>query len=253
MSGWIDIHCHCLPGVDDGPATLSESLELCRQLVDSGVAAVIATPHQLGRYEGRNSATQIRSAVANLQIELDRASIPLRVHPGGEVRIDPGVATLLQRDRVLSLGDTKTSLLLELPLEIDVNPVRLIDQLQKQNVRTIIAHAERYAGVVRSPDAVLNWIAAGACLQVNADSLLGNAGSSFEACAWELLRRGLVSMVASDAHDPIRRRPRIAEVASILAHEIGASPARQLLRENPQRVLSGEPIVPVTTFADGRS
>lgn len=232
---------------------MAESIQLCRQLVDSGVEAVIATPHQLGRYEGRNTAAQIRAAVAQLQAELDKASILLRVMAGGEVRIDPGVSTLLQRDQVLSLGDQKKALLLELPFEIAVNPVRLIDQLQAQGVTTLIAHVERYAGVIRAPDAVLNWIGAGAVLQVNADSLLGDAGSAVEACAWELLRRGLVSVVASDAHDPTRRKPRIAEVARMLAMEIGASPARQLLRENPQRLLAGESVMRVTAFVDDPS
>ena len=73
---WIDIHCHCLPGVDDGPNTLSGALDLCRQLVANGVGQVIATPHQLGRYEARNLAGEIRSAVARLQSELERATIP---------------------------------------------------------------------------------------------------------------------------------------------------------------------------------
>ncbi len=247
---WIDLHCHCLPGVDDGPNTLAGALELCRMLVAQGVGQVVATPHQLGRYEGRNSALDIRAAVARLSEELDRASILLKIQVGAEVRIDPGVATLLQRDQILSIADAKRYVLLELPLDISVNPVRLIHQLGEQGIGTVIAHAERYAAVVRQPALVIDWIAAGAVLQINADSLLGESGGAIEACAWELLRRGTVAAVASDAHDAVRRKPRIADVAQVLAGEVGATVARQLLRENPERILLGQPTVPVIAFVE---
>lgn len=248
---WIDIHCHCLPGVDDGPPSLAAALDLCRALVLDGVIDVIATPHMLGRYEGRNAAGDIRRAVVALQAEIDRAAIPLRLHSGGEVRIDPGVGVLIQRDQILTLADKKRHALIELPHEIAVNPARLITQLAGQGIVSIIAHVERYPTVLRDPNIVIGWIQEGAALQVNAESLLGEAGAAAEACAWNLLRRGSVSLVASDAHDTARRRPRLSAVARLLAREIGATPARQLLFDNPQRVLSGEPLQPVVSFVDG--
>lgn len=189
--------------------------------------------------------------MTSLQSELDSAAIPLRVHAGGEVRIDPGVAALLQRDQVLTLADRGEYLLLELPLDIPVNPIRLIDQLASQGISTVIAHAERYPSVVKQLAHAVNWVQAGAALQVNAGSLLGEAGETVAMCAWELLRRGMVSVVASDAHDPVRRKPRLGEIADVLANEVGASPARQLLRENPLRILDGLPIRPVVAFVDG--
>jgi protein-tyrosine phosphatase len=250
---WIDIHCHCLPGMDDGPNSMAGAIGLCRQLVGEGVGQVIATPHQLGRYEERNSARDVRAAVVELQRELDRLSIPLRVHAGGEVRIDPGVVTQLRGDQVLSLADGRKYLLLELPPEVLVNPQRLFVQLEAEGVRAVIAHVERYPAVIKQPDHALSWARAGAALQVNAGSLLGEEGNAVKACAWELLRRGLVSLVASDAHDPLLRRPLIAKVADVLAQEIGATPARQLLRENPQRILLGRPLAPVIAFVDGQA
>lgn len=247
---WIDIHCHCLPGIDDGPNTPAGALELCRKLVEQGVGQVVATPHQLGRYEGRNLAADVRTATATLQTELDREGVPLRIHAGGEVRIDPAVGTLLQRDKILTLADGRKFLLLELPLDVMVNPLRLVAQLASEGITTILAHVERYPSVVSRPDSVIGWIQSGASLQVNGDSLLGAAGRAVEECAWELLRRGSVSVIASDAHDAIRRPPRFAELAEILAQEIGASPARQLLRENPERILKGQPLKPVVAFVD---
>ena len=88
QAGYVDIHCHCLPAVDDGPATRAEALALCQSLVDDGITAVIATPHQLGRFCDCNEATEIREAVSLLNEELRSTSISLIVAPGGDVRVD---------------------------------------------------------------------------------------------------------------------------------------------------------------------
>src|ERR1700723_1863897 len=84
----VDIHCHVLPGMDDGPPTPADSVELCRALVRDGITTVIATPHQLGRYEGQNSAADVRTAVSKLQLALAELKVPLHVVPGGDVRVD---------------------------------------------------------------------------------------------------------------------------------------------------------------------
>src|SRR5262245_44755354 len=88
----VDVHCHVLPGVDDGPATIDDSLAVCRALVRDGITTVIVTPHQLGRFEGRNLASDIRKRVGELQAILDLRRIPLRLVAGGEVRIDHRIA-----------------------------------------------------------------------------------------------------------------------------------------------------------------
>src|SRR5437016_13632743 len=83
----VDMHCHCLPGIDDGPPTMAEAIALCRAVVADGTTTVVATPHQLGAY-AQNGGAAIRSAVAKLQAALDADRIPLRVLAGAEVRID---------------------------------------------------------------------------------------------------------------------------------------------------------------------
>src|SRR5438105_8801611 len=88
VSQCVDIHCHILPGIDDGPKDLDETLTLARSLMRDGITTVIATPHQLGRYDGQNIATDIRARVAELQTILDEKRIPLRIIAGAEVRVD---------------------------------------------------------------------------------------------------------------------------------------------------------------------
>src|SRR3954469_23259507 len=97
----VDIHCHCLPCLDDGPDSLVESLSLCRALVADGITTVVATPHQLGRYDLRTSGTEIARAVAALRRSLMVEGIPLRVLPGADVRLDERILRLVADGHVL--------------------------------------------------------------------------------------------------------------------------------------------------------
>jgi protein-tyrosine phosphatase len=108
----MDVHCHCLPGLDDGPVNTPEALALCRDLVADGIRTVVATPHQLGRYEGRNGGPQIRAAVAQLQQALAQEQIPLVVLAGADVRIDERIPELLESGEVLAVGEAGRYLLL---------------------------------------------------------------------------------------------------------------------------------------------
>ena len=96
--GFVDVHCHCLPAVDDGPAGIVEALNLCRALADDGIRSVIATPHQLGRFCGRNKPAEIREAVSLMNERLSQTGIELTVVAGGDVRVDERVCEFLQRD-----------------------------------------------------------------------------------------------------------------------------------------------------------
>src|SRR5947208_12051611 len=98
VSQSVDIHCHVLPGIDDGPKNLDESLTLCRALMRDGITTIIATPHQLGRYDGHNVASEVRRRVGELQTILDSKKIPLKILSGGEVRIDERIGKLLTED-----------------------------------------------------------------------------------------------------------------------------------------------------------
>jgi len=232
------VHCHCLPGLDDGPPTMADAVSLCRALVRDRVAAVVATPHQLGPYGFRNSPAKVRAAVADLRAALDDAGVPLTVLPGGDVRIDERLPQLLAEDRVLTVADGGAHLLLELPGGGWVDPLPLIEPLVGSGVTPIITHPERKHEIARDPAAVAEWVAAGAALQVTAGSLLGEFGVEAEAAAWRLLEDGRVSLVASDAHGCDRRPPRLAPAMGRLRRRLGGRAATLLCVENPRRILA---------------
>src|SRR5262245_42062706 len=109
----VDVHGHVLPAVDDGPQSIDDTLALCRALVRDGITDVIVTPHQLGRYEGRNLPADIRRRTAEVRMILDARRIPLRLACGGEVRVDERIGKFLEEDRILTLADNGKYLLLE--------------------------------------------------------------------------------------------------------------------------------------------
>jgi protein-tyrosine phosphatase len=233
----VDIHCHCLPGVDDGPATLDDAVALCRALVADGITTAIATPHQLGRYDRRNSGPEVRAAVEKLREALARLGVPLAVLPGADVRVDERLPALLDAGHVLTLGDTGKYVLLELPHETYIDPLPLIRLLVARGIRPLVSHPERHEHVSKRPQLVVPWLKHGALLQVTSGSLVGDFGSSAERCAWELMNSAAVAFVASDAHGAVKRPPRMSAAIDLIGRRLGKAVAARVCVENPARVL----------------
>jgi protein-tyrosine phosphatase len=242
VSRCADIHCHCLPGLDDGPASIEEALALCQALALDGITTVVATPHQLGRYDRLNSASQIREAVAELTAALASEAIPLEVLPGGDVRIDERIPRLLEMDEVVTVADAGYHLLLELPHDLFVDPLPMINLLREHGMQSIMTHPERHPYLYGTIDWATDWIKHGAVLQLTAGSLLGDFGGRAFEQAWQLIEAGLASLLATDAHDALRRPPRLTAALTALEERIGREAARLLAIDNPLRVLAGKPI-----------
>jgi protein-tyrosine phosphatase len=240
---YVDIHCHCLPGVDDGPATISESLSLCRALVDDGVTTVVATPHQLGRFSERNEAEHIRERVTALNEQVESNGIGLNIVPGGDVRVDERICQLIEADRILTLADGGKYILLELPHEIFIDIEPLLVGLSTLGIRAIISHPERHPIIAGQPSVLLRWLAQSAHIQVTCASLLGDFGAAAQQAAWHFLTLGWVCFVATDAHDLDGRRPRMKAAYDQIRAKLGDGTARRVCIENPLRVLEGREVL----------
>jgi protein-tyrosine phosphatase len=240
----VDIHCHCLPGLDDGPADMAGAVRLARELVADGVTHVVATPHQLGRFATSYGGDQIRQAAQDLRMELDSRDIPLQVAPGAEIRIDPRVPEMIATGELLTLADQHRYVLVELPLESWVDPSPLIVRLKDMGIATILAHPERYEVLAARPAAVAPWLQEGALLQINAASITG--------LAWTWLGFGWVSLVATDAHGMPGRNPGMSAAIDRLAARMGHALARRLCLENPDAVLAGRALARPPRIGPGR-
>jgi len=234
-----DIHCHCLGGIDDGPATMPESLALCRALVDDNISSVIATPHQLGRFCDCNEAEKIREEVFELNEELKSNDIALTVVPGGDVRVDERICRLLEADRILTLADGGKYILLELPHEIFIDIEPLIVELAYLGVQAIISHPERHIILAREDRTLRKWLEHGVYLQITAASLIGEFGVEVQNAAWHFLSSGSASLVATDSHDLYGRRPCMKAAFESIRTRLGEETARLVCIENPLRVLKG--------------
>jgi len=246
--GFVDIHCHCLPAVDDGPVTTAEALALCRALVDDGVTTVIATPHQLGRFSGCNEAAQIREDVSALNEELKSNDIALTIMPGADVRVDERICQLLKADKILTLADGRKYILLELPHDVFIDIEPLLVELASLGIQAIISHPERHPILVNQPTILLKWLEQSAHFQVTSGSLLGQFGPTARRAAWNFLTSGWASLIANDSHDTNQRKPCMKAAFERISIELGEDTARLICIKNPLRVIKGQDIVPVDSI-----
>lgn len=234
---YVDMHCHCLPGLDDGPQTMADSLALCRALVADGITTVVATPHQLGRYDGRNTSSDICRAVGQLNDAVLHEGLPIKIVPGAEVRIDERLVRLLEQHQIMTVADADRYLILELPNENCIGLLPVWYELATLGISVILTHPERAEWLCRNPEAILPCVKQGMILQITAGSLIGDYGPRAEVTSWQLLAMGAVSLVASDAHDSRMRPPRMLEARMAISSELSPRFARSVCVENPLRIL----------------
>ncbi len=245
---FADIHCHCLPGLDDGPATMAESFALCRRLANEGIATVVATPHQLGRFEGCNEAARVREAVRSLNESLGNSDIQLKVVPGGEVRVDERICELLETDEILTLADGGRYILLELPHQVFIDIEPLLTELASMGIQSVISHAEKITPLAAQPKVLLRWLEHSAHLQITASSLVGDFGLEVQRAAWHFLTSGRATLVATDSHDINGRRPQMRAAFEHISARLGKDLAHLVCIENPSRVINGQDILPVSLY-----
>lgn len=245
---FVDIHCHCLPGIDDGPETIAESLALCQALVRDRITTVIATPHQLGRFNRENNAAKIRKKVRGLNKELKNNNIALIVAAGADVRVDERICQLIKDDEVLSLADGRKYVLLEPPdrIYIDIEP--LLIELADMGIKVIISHPERHPVLAVKPQLMYNWIDCQAGIQITAGSLQGRFGPLAKKSAWQLLSSGVPLIVATDSHNTGSRCPCMRAAFELIRAKLGDNIAYLTCVENPSRVLEGKDILTVPGY-----
>jgi protein-tyrosine phosphatase len=237
----IDLHCHLLPGIDDGPETLDEALEMARLALADGIEKAWVTPHlHVGRWD--NDRARIAAAVEVHRKALAAAAIPLELGFAAEVRADYDIVPLIEEGRVPFLGvlEGYQVMLLELPhSHVPVGADKLVAWLLARNIRPMIAHPERNKDIVRDPAKVLPFVREGCLLQLTADAVAGGFGPDCARRAAGLLEAGWVSVLASDAHDTRARPPRISAGRDAAARIVGAEEAGRLVRETPLAIVCG--------------
>jgi protein-tyrosine phosphatase len=231
MSGMVDLHCHLLPGIDDGALNLADAAAMCRLAAEDGCSAVVATPHQrTEQWDPRDVA-----ALAELRRDVqDIAPAGLEVLAGAEVRID---SDLLD---VLPLAGSRY-LLLEFhraPSPGTLDPLALLHELTVGGWRPILAHPEFVPWLAEDEDLQELLVDRGAMFQLTAMSVTGEFGRRPQAVCQSMLERGMAHFIASDAHSPRWRPPGLSAARNVVAARWGEETARRLTSDNPAAVIA---------------
>lgn len=236
MSGFVDIHSHVLYGMDDGAKTVEDSVAMLELAAASGTTDLVATPHANSQYTFRPDL--IDAQIAELQ-----ARTHVRLHPGCDFHLSAGnVDDALANPVKYTIGHG-AYLLVEFP---ELGVFRAADEILRElldaGLVPIISHPERNEHLRKQTDDLARWVEEGCYLQVTAASLTGLFGPDARRGGEALIERGLVHIVASDAHDIRRRTPVLREAYGRLCERWGEEAVRPLFVENPAAVVKSEVI-----------
>ena len=241
----IDTHCHIVYGIDDGSSCAEESLEMARIAVASGITDIIATPHSIPgmfeNYAGR--AYDEAFERLNDLLRSDPMTARLRIHKGMEAFADPETIERFNSGMMHCMGNSDY-LLIECDFGEDPWFLReVIKQLQRRNVRVIIAHPERYYFAHDNIRYLFDLTEMGCIMQLDTESITGSFGSDCREAAMILLDAGIAQLAGSDAHDADERTPDMRQAADIVANRFSLDYARLIFDENPARMLRNESLL----------
>lgn len=238
---FVDIHCHLLPAVDDGSPDWETTLRMAEMAAADGTETIIVTPHQLGNF-AHNQGDAIRARTVQLQQVLDQHGIALEVLAGGDVRIEDGMIELLRTGQVMSLGDRRRHVLLELPHELYFPLEPVLAALERIGMTGILSHPERNRGLQRTPELLPSLVEQGCLMQVTAGSLVGSFSEAAQHLAEWMLDEGLVHFIATDAHGIRSRRPLMQRAYQRVAELCDQQTADELCAVYPGFVARGEQV-----------
>ncbi len=231
-----DVHCHILPGVDDGAKTWDMTLDMCRIAKQDGITHIVATPHANNRYPYHREwhaehLERLREKVAGIQFSLG-CDFHTSYENVKDAERNPGRYTIAGGQYLLvEFSDYQT------PMQM----ADILFRLHSAGLETIITHPERNPVISEYPDLPEQFVSLGARLQITADAVVGNWGRQQKKTCETLLRKGLVSAIATDAHGPRWRKPVLSAAREAASRIVGRSAATRLVVQNPQAIINNEP------------
>jgi protein-tyrosine phosphatase len=242
----VDLHCHILFGLDDGPKLLEDSLAMAEDAIADGITHVVATPHCSSQFLFDFAAVQAK-----------RDALDEKLH--GRLKLATGCDFHLNHENLLAIRkhpepfciNQKDYLLVEFN-EFSIPPAmdQTLHELQLAGLRPIITHPERNPILRSQPERLLHWVRLGCFAQITAGSLNGVFGPGAKEDAWNWLTGGLIHFVSSDAHNTARRPLKLRFAYDSIAQQLGEETARALLIENPLAAFHGDPLPYVPEMAE---
>ncbi len=237
----IDIHAHILPGVDDGPMTMEESIQLIEHAIDEGITEIIVTPHSYNPHFDVQKELVLEK-LKLVKAEISKRELPMILHAGQEIRIQEDSGLMLETAQALTLGNSKY-VLLELPTAtIPMYTVKVIQDILNLNKIPIIAHPERNRAIAENPDRLKRLITNGALSQITAGSLAGHFGKNVQKLSLKLVEANLVHAYGSDVHN-VETRPFLFEKGLDYLDKNKLSYHVDIFLENNARIVTNEEFI----------
>jgi len=236
MSEFIDIHAHILPKVDDGSKSIDESLKMLSIAKSDGISVMVAAPHFIeGKYEPE--IEKIKVLINELKKETANPEIVI----GADIRISHRIIQKI-KDGQISKINNKNYILLELP-SFSLPPLESIAifvmRLKEIGVHTVLTHPERHPIIMKNENIVRELSSAGMYMQVTAMSLTGDFGKEIHDFTTHMFKNELVHIIATDAHDPVKRPPVLSKAFKKIRKDYGEDMARLVTIDNPRKILDG--------------
>jgi protein-tyrosine phosphatase len=234
----IDLHCHLLPEIDDGSKSFEQSLDMLHHAVNAGITKIVCTPHITpGRYD--NTLESLRPVFEKIKEAIRENSIQIEIGLAAEMRFDPVIVDMVNSETLPFLGEYEGDrlLLLEFPhTHIPPGYEKLIQWLADKDIRVLIAHPERNRSVLHNIEMITPLVKMGCLLQITGGSLTNVFSEASRKCAVELLKRGWVNIIASDAHNLHARCPEL-EPARLEAEKIvGEEESFEMVLGRPEKI-----------------
>lgn len=241
----IDLHSHILPGVDDGSPDLETSIGMARIAVSDGIRILACTPH-INPPIHANTPADIRRRTNELQGELDRRGIALRLVPGADVHISIDLLDLLRSTPSPRLNGSRY-FLFEPPHKVrPPNLETFCKAILAAGYVPILTHPERLTWIEQSYDVMCGLDEMGLCIQLTAASITGQFGKRAQYWSERMLDEGRVDIIASDAHGVRGRIPQLSGARDLIAERLGADAAHRMTVDNPSRILKNEALAAKT-------
>lgn len=235
--GYIDVHSHLLPDVDDGSDRLATTEQMLRLAYEEGIRVILATPHHHPR-RGHKDANFIRQVYGTVQPLAARAGIRLLL--GSEIYFSETTVSELAAGRLLTMNDSRCVLIEFDPESAVLYIEQSIQQLQNAGYEILLAHVERYRNLMKHPEEMAHLYNMGVHLQLNADSITRSGGWKTKRSIHRLLYNHMIFCVGTDAHDLQTRAPKMDRAAAIVAKRYGEDYMRELFTGNAKKLMGIE-------------
>ena len=245
----VDVHCHILPGLDDGPDAIEESLAMAESAINDGITHVVATPHSSSEYSF--DYPRVQRLCEQLQDEVGERLI---LATGCDFHLNPENLDALRSNASRFCINQHDYLLVEFN-EISIPPAMddTLHGLQLKGLRPIITHPERNAILRRQPERLVKWVRLGCFVQVTAGSLTGTFGPRAQEDSLCWIGQGMVHFVASDAHNTKRRPLRLQPAYNTVSEQFGEDKANALFAENPLAAFEGRDLPHIPEMPDEKA